>query len=155
MAMYKPGMQLATVLSVNDEINIDKDTKLAGIAVKLAIKADDKSQPPKLEDQLELPFIQEIGKDWRVDAFDFFDGQPEAINIRVDETFGVCEVRLYLDDKETSLTGNRANCNENKTTDTLILLPSEMPLVGFHGTVDMLGMTSLGVILVDTQDPQC
>ena len=43
MAMYKPGMQLATVLSVNDEVNIDKDTKLAGIAVKLAIKADDKS----------------------------------------------------------------------------------------------------------------
>ena len=37
----------------------------------------------------------------------------------------------------------------------MLRLPSDTPLVGFHGKVNMLGMTSLGVILVDTLDPVC
>ena len=48
-----------------------------------------------------------------------------------------------------------ANCPENATTETIIDLPEETPLVGFHGKVDSFGITSLGLILVDTLDPVC
>ena len=37
----------------------------------------------------------------------------------------------------------------------MLRLPKETPLVGFHAKVDVFGMVSLGLILVDTLDKQC
>lgn len=83
------------------------------------------------------------------------EGPPDRINIRVDETFGVCDVLLYQGEREVSITENNAECPKGLTKDTVIRLPSDTPLVGFHGEVNLLGLTSLGVILVDTLDPVC
>ena len=158
MSMYKPGMQVSTVLAVNDEID-DTSTKLAGIGVKLEnfqeVKTEDGSEPYNPDDVLELPYIQEIGNEWRVNAYEFLEGPPDRINIRVDNSFGVCDVLLYHEEKEISLTEHSTECPDGSTKDTVLRLPSDTPLVGFHGMVNMLGMTSLGVILVDTLDPVC
>ena len=67
----------------------------------------------------------------------------------------MCDVLLYQGEKEISITDNSAECPEGLTKDTVIRLPSDTPLVGFHGEVNLLGMTSLGVILVDTLDSEC
>ena len=40
-------------------------------------------------------------------------------------------------------------------TETTLRLPKETPLVGFHARVDVFGLVSLGLILVDTLDEQC
>ena len=37
----------------------------------------------------------------------------------------------------------------------MLRLPKETPLVGFHAKVDVFGIVSLGLILVDTLDEQC
>jgi len=46
------------------------------------------------------------------------------------------------------------DCPPETETDT-IYLSEDTPLVGFHGKVDLLGMTQLGLIFVDTMDPVC
>ena len=63
-------------MAVNDEID-DTYTKLAGVGVKLAnfreVKTEDGTEPYNPDDVLELPYIQEIGNEWRVNAYDFLD----------------------------------------------------------------------------------
>ena len=40
-------------------------------------------------------------------------------------------------------------------SETTLLLPEEVPLVGFHGRTDGEVLTSLGLILLNTMDPTC
>ena len=147
MAMYKPGMRVSQVMAFQDDLE-DSTTKLAGISLNLKQPGND-----SLDEGLELPSIKEIGLKWRLEAYDFDEGQPDRINIRTDE-FGVCDVVLSQGTVETSLAMENSDCTAD-SKDTIINLPEETPLVGLHGKVDMFGITQLGLILVDTLDPVC
>ena len=68
--------------------------------------------------------------------------------------YGVCDVVFYKGDVRTSIGMETADCPID-AEETLLSLPDETPLVGFHGKVDFFGMSSLGLILVDTLDPVC
>ena len=83
------------------------------------------------------------------------DTQPDRISILTDENSGVCDVVIYQGYKQTSLSSATMDCMPELMgiEETMIRLTPETPLVGFHGMATEKGLTSLGLILLDTLDP--
>jgi len=70
---------------------------------------------------------------------------------------GICEIVIYQGKSVTFLSGNDDACNseDEGITETEIRLPEETPLVGFHGRSDGDVLNSLGLILLNRDDPAC
>lgn len=86
-----------------------------------------------------------------------YHDQPKSISILFDE-YGVCDVVLERPNgKKESLSKDNADCKAefDEITERTYDLPRETPLVGFHGVAYEEGLESLGLILLDTQDPIC
>jgi len=84
--------------------------------------------------------------------------QPESIGIVIDYNYGVCDVKIYQnEDRITRLSKKNSNCRSDGmgVNEHLIRLTDDTPLVGFHATSDGLGMTSLGLILLDATESVC
>ena len=70
---------------------------------------------------------------------------------------GVCDVVIYQGNHPTYLSKESFNCiaDEDGIKETIVRLPEETPLVGFHGRSDGDILESLGLILLNASDPVC
>ena len=145
MAMYKPGMRLDSIVAMQDA---DDDDQLTGLKANLSSHKGAK---------LELPTIGDQPDEWHSRKVYFRDGQPDRIGIVVDEEYGVCDVKIYQGDEITNFSMNQENCHPKGEgmSETEIRITDDTPLVGFHGMGDGMGMTSLGLILLDASESVC
>lgn len=146
MTMYKPGMELKSVTSMQDP---DDGNRLTGLQLDL-IDREKKS--------LQLPMVGAQLDEWESQKVYFKAMQPDKISILVDtELGGVCDVVIYQGKTVTSLSQDTSNCmpEEKGIEETWLRLPNDTPLVGFHSKSDGDMINSLGLILVNTKDPIC
>lgn len=70
---------------------------------------------------------------------------------------GVCDVVIYEGSHTTFLSKKTSSCiaDEDGIKETIVRLPEETPLVGFHGRSDGDILESLGLILLNANDPVC
>lgn len=68
---------------------------------------------------------------------------------------GVCDLIVHQGDNGTLPLFNQCNSEMPGVTQYSHYLPKETPLVGLHGIQIEDGILSLGLILLDTLDPQC
>ena len=85
--------------------------------------------------------------------------QPDKISILTDTEEGtVCDVIIFHGKQATNLSKDTdENCSPEELgiEETIVRLPEETPLVGFHGYSDGIALNSLGLILVNARDPVC
>jgi hypothetical protein len=145
MAMYKPGMELSSIVSLQDQ---NEGNLVAGLQVNLT--------SPKHNIDLELPTIGTKTDNWTSSLIKI-GAQPDRISILSDENSGICDVVIHKGHKKSYLNENAVDCQTELKgiTETSLRLTEEAPLVGFHGMVDGSGIVSLGLILLDTEDEVC
>lgn len=127
LAMYKPDMKLQSIVAL---INQEDNNQLTGLQVNLE---NDRKQ------YLELPIVGAKPDEWASQKEHFRSNQPDKISILTNEDFGgVCDVVLYQGEKVTHLSHNNWKCHAelDGVKETMLRLPEETPLVGFHGTAD-------------------
>ena len=108
--------------------------------------------------QLHLPIVGVEQSEWESKKKYFKSVQPDKISILTDKKLGgICEIVIYQGKSVTFLSGNDDACNseDEGITETEIRLPEETPLVGFHGRSDGDVLNSLGLILLNRDDPAC
>lgn len=145
---YRPGMQLKTIIAMQDP---EMDGRITGLQVDLV--------EPETRDLLKLPLVGVEPDEWESNEMIFKAYQPDKISILTDTTEGsICDVIIYHGKDATNLSNvNDVNCNPEELgiEETIVRLPEETPLVGFHGHSDGLVLNSLGLILVNAADPAC
>lgn len=106
---------------------------------------------------LELPTIGAFVDEWHSRKLDFDYWQADKVAILVNENEGVCDVVFYKNEMSSHLARNYQDCSKGDAliTEYMTRLSDEAPLVGFHGMSDSYGLTSLGLILLDSLDPVC
>ena len=146
MSMYKPGMRLKSITSLQDP---DEENRLTGLQVDLI---NEKGKT------LQLPMVGAQLDEWGSQKVHFKMQQPDKISILTDNKLaGVCDVVIYQGTKMTSLSKDPENClpEEEGIEETWLSLPEDTPLVGFHGKSDGEVLNSLGLILLNKNDPVC
>ena len=95
--------------------------------------------------------------EWHSRKLTFDHWQPDRIAILVDDDEGVCDVVFYKDEMSSHLarTAKKCKSDDESVTEYMTRLSDEAPLVGFHGMSDSYGLTNLGLILLDSLDPEC
>lgn len=90
----------------------------------------------------------------------YFEGkQPDRVGILYSQEEGICDVIFYQGSSVARLSSsqNPWDCSpsQNGVTEVMIRLTEATSLVGFTGVVDSEGIRSLGLLLLDTLEPEC
>jgi len=146
MASYKPGMKLESVIGY--QASSRADSLVTGLQVNFA---GDK------QSALQLPIVGVQQEEFAIEKADLTEDQPDRISILTNDLLGVCDVIIHHGDTTTHFTKDNRKCllGLEGIRETTLLLPEETPLVGFHGTSNSEKLSSLGLILADTESPQC
>lgn len=146
MASFIPGMLLQKITAFQD---VEDGDFLTGLQTTL-YDYDEKIH-------LELPVVGAIEDNYVKVEVDLLAEPADRISFITTEQ-GICNVVIYQGRKTTYLNQDvDGDCEiENKGVyETMLRIPEETPLVGFHAMSDDFGMASLGAIFVDTMSSMC
>jgi len=89
MAMYKPGMQLNSIITSIHEQNEEAKSNISGLQINLKNHYN--------RDQLALPMIGVTPDNWSSDMLSIsHNRQPDRISILTDEQDGICDVIIHM-----------------------------------------------------------
>ena len=121
-AMYQPGQRLESIVALQ---NREEGDRLTGLQVSLHYEK---------QSLLELNTIGAKPNTWDSLKLGVADDEPDRIKI-IEDQDGICDVIIYQGNKAKSLSLATKDCQPALTgvKETMLRLPRETPLVGFHG----------------------